>query len=129
MCRQTKQRLAVHRMQQVKPVWASHRSSTQIPLPCLGGPAAAGPRAAAHLDLHEVRLPLAQLDLFDLGVGQHTDDAGMLAELVQGLLDLCLALILLCILGEGPFLGLGPAIGREWGYAVCSGQEIAQLLL
>ena len=113
--------LAVHRAQQ-PPRQVTGAAQTSLLLP--GRPTRSRHRAAPHLNLHEVRLPLAQLDLFDLCVSKHTDDAGMLAELIQGLLDLRLTLILLSVLGEGPLFRLGPAVGREWGLCSVEGSRL-----
>ena len=63
---------------------------------------------AAYLDLHHVRLLLTEANLGHLSVREHTDDQGVLLELLQLLCDALALTVLLCILGEGLLLGLVP---------------------
>mmetsp|Transcript_11509 Transcript_11509/g.20409 ORF Transcript_11509/g.20409 Transcript_11509/m.20409 type:complete len:340 (-) Transcript_11509:325-1344(-) len=63
------------------------------------------------LNLHEVSLLLAEAQLLDLGVSQHTDDNRVLLQLLQLGLDLLLAVcVLLGILGESLLLGLAEVL-------------------
>ncbi len=69
--------------------------------------------ASPYLDLHQVRLLLAQVKLVDLGVSQDTDNLAVLHNALELLLHLLLASLggqVLGILGEGFLLGGNPVL-------------------
>jgi len=66
---------------------------------------------AVHLDLHEVSLLLAKVELADLGVGKDADDGGVLLELGELLVNgLGLVSPLLGVLGESLALRAVPVL-------------------
>lgn len=69
--------------------------------------------AAVDLDLHDVGLLLAKVELVDLGVGNHTDDVSVVSKLLEGGITLLLAGVgakVLGVLGESFFLGSIPVL-------------------
>eukprot|EP00052_Salpingoeca_macrocollata_P004339 m.40748 g.40748 ORF g.40748 m.40748 type:complete len:394 (-) comp14147_c0_seq1:75-1256(-) len=70
-----------------------------------------GHAATVDLDLHQVRLLLSQVDLVNLGVGEHTHDRAVLGDALQLVLKRLLVRgHLLGVLGERLLLGLAPVL-------------------
>jgi hypothetical protein len=70
-----------------------------------------GGHGLTNLNLHEVSLFLSNGQLLDLGVGQNSNGAAVLLELLQLCLNLFLPIcVLLGIFGEALLLGLGPVL-------------------
>ncbi len=87
----------------IQPICACHVASLQL---CVAVALSVG----AHLDLCKVSLLLAKANLANLGVDQHTDDSGLLPQLLQVSLNALAAItVLLAVVAESLLLALVPA--------------------